>query len=268
VSAAHWKAVLVDDERLARVELRRMLQAHDAVQVVGEASTLAEAAELVRREEADVVFLDLQLHQEQGLALAPLLGPRVRVICVTAHDRYAVEAFGVRALDYLLKPVSAERLADAIARLGPPPVPMPVSRPVSSEHEGQTPEGQTHDESGDTPLLQRPLGIRDRLFLRLDGSMGFLPVAQIRCVEADGDNTRVSLTDGRRVTVRKTLAEWMGRLPSPPFQQIHRSTVINMEMVERIAEHMPRSYQVWLRGQGEPVVMSRRFAARLKEEMR
>jgi two-component system, LytTR family, response regulator len=255
VSAACWKAVLVDDERLARVELRRMLQAHADVEVVGEASTLAEAADLVQRERADVVFLDLQLHQEQGLSLAPLLGPQVRVVCVTAHDRYAVEAFGVRALDYLLKPVSAARLAETIGRLGLPPA-------------SNADEGQTHDESGDTPLLQRPLGIRDRLFLRLDGAMGFLPMAQIRCVEADGDCTRVSLTDGRRVTVRKTLAEWMARLPSPPFQQIHRATVINMEMVERIAEHMPRSYQVWLRGLAEPVVMSRRFAARLKEEMR
>ena len=60
----------------------------------------------------------------------------------------------------------------------------------------------------------------------------------------------------------------MARLPSPPFQQIHRSTVINMDMVERIAEHMPRSYQVWLKGQREPVVMSRRFAQKLKEELR
>lgn len=255
MSAAHWKALLVDDERLARVELRRMLQAHPEVQVVGEASTLAEAVELVQRETIDVVFLDLQLHQEQGLTLAPFLPPQVRVVCVTAHDRYAVEAFGVRALDYLLKPVSAARLADTIARLGPPPV-------------AGGAEGQTHDESGDVTGPGRPLGIRDRLFLRLDGSMGFLPVAQMRCVEADGDCTIVSLTDGRRVVVRKTLAEWMARLPSPPFQQIHRSTVVNMEMVERIAEHMPRSYQVWLRGQREPVVMSRRFAQKLREELR
>lgn len=255
MSAAHWKALLVDDERLARVELRRMLQAHPEVQVVGEASTLAEAAELVQRETIDVVFLDLQLHQEQGLTLAPLLPPQVRVVCVTAHDRYAVEAFGVRALDYLLKPVSVARLADTIARLGPAPV-------------AGAAEGQTHDESGEATGPGRPLGIHDRLFLRLDGSMGFLPVAQMRCVEADGDCTIVSLTDGRRVVVRKTLAEWMARLPSPPFQQIHRSTVVNMEMVERIAEHMPRSYQVWLRGQREPVVMSRRFAQRLREELR
>jgi two-component system LytT family response regulator len=255
MSTAHWKALLVDDERLARVEMRRMLQAHPVVQVVGEADTIAEAAELVQREAIDVVFLDLQLHQEQGLGLAALLPPQVRVVCVTAHDRYAVDAFGVRALDYLLKPVSAARLADTIARLGPAPV-------------AGAAEGQTHDESGEVTGPGRPLGIHDRLFLRLDGSMGFLPVAQMRCVEADGDCTIVSLTDGRRVVVRKTLAEWMARLPSPPFQQIHRATVINMDMVERIAEHMPRSYQVWLRGQQEPVVMSRRFAQRLREELR
>lgn len=255
MTAPRWKALLVDDERLARVELRRMLQAHPEVEVVGEASGLSEAVALLQRDAVDVVFLDLQLHQEQGLTLAPLLSPRVRVVCVTAHDRYAVDAFGVRALDYLLKPVSAARLADTIARLGTPP-------PASAD------EGQTHDESGDTAAPGRPLGMRDRLFLRIEGSMGFLPVAEMRCVEADGDCTIVSLTDGRRVAVRKTLGEWMARLPSPPFQQIHRSTVINMDMVERIAEHMPRSYQVWLRGQREPVVMSRRFAQKLKEELR
>jgi len=252
--SARWTALLVDDERLARVELRRLLQAHPHIEVVGEASDVAGAAERVRLTGADVVFLDLQLHQEHGLTLVPLLPTDVRVICVTAHDRYAVDAFGARVLDYLLKPVDPARLADSIDRLGPPP-------PASGE-------GTTHDESDERTPLHRVLSIRDRLFLRMDGVMGFLPVAGIRCIEADRDHTMVHLHDGRTVVVRKSLSEWIVRLPAAHFQQIHRSTIINLDVVERIEEWSHRSYHVWLRGHRTPVVMSRRFAKRLRADMR
>src|SRR5215217_7022642 len=98
--------------------MRALLAGHAEVTVVGEAETVATAAEVVRATEADVVFLDVQLEGELGFDLLPLLEPGVAVIFVTAHDRYAVRAFEQHALDYLLKPVQRERIAGAIARLG------------------------------------------------------------------------------------------------------------------------------------------------------
>jgi two-component system LytT family response regulator len=113
-----WQAILVDDERLARAELRTLLGAHDGVEIVGEASTVAAAAEQVRLTGATLVFLDIMLKGESGFDLLPRLPEDLAVVFVTAYDRFAVQAFEVHALDYLLKPVSPARLAAALEHLG------------------------------------------------------------------------------------------------------------------------------------------------------
>src|SRR5918998_1085748 len=125
VSARRRHAVLVDDERLARRELRTLLEeAHpEQVRVVGEAASVADAARLVHATDADVVFLDIQLAGETGMDLLPLLGVDVDVVFVTAHDAYTLRAFEVNAVDYLLKPVAPERLAVTVGRLAAPQPP-------------------------------------------------------------------------------------------------------------------------------------------------
>jgi two-component system LytT family response regulator len=257
--APRWQAVLVDDEPLARRELRRLLAAHPEVAVVAEADSVAGAAERVRLTGADLVFLDVQLADgESGLDLVERLEPGVRVVFVTAHDRYAVRAFEAHALDYLLKPVAPERLARAVARLGP----------------GEAPRGDGADaaraggrrEAPPAPA-DAPLGVADRLFLRIDARMGFLCVAHIAAVLADRDASDLLLADGRRVRVQKPLAEWAARLPASHFLQIHRSALVNLDHVARVEEWSHRSFHVWLRGRAEPLVMSRRFAARVRERL-
>ncbi len=254
---ARWQAVLVDDERLARRELQRLLAAHPEVQVVAEADTVAGAAERVRLTGADLVFLDVQLADgESGLDLVAQLEPGVRVIFVTAHDRYAVRAFEAHALDYLLKPVAPERLARALARLrahddGPSHARAPLAPP------GAAPEAPP----------DAALGAGDRLFLRMDERMGCLCVADIRAVLAERDAAELLLADGRRVRVQKPLAEWAARLPGTHFLQIHRSTIVNLDHVARVEEWSHRSFLVWLRGVPEPLVMSRRFATRVRERL-
>lgn len=247
-----WQVVLVDDEPLARRELRRLLAAHPAVDVVAEADTVAGAAERVRLTGADLVFLDVQLADgESGLDLVARLEPGVRVVFVTAHDRYAVRAFEAHALDYLLKPVAPERLARALARLAPP-----HAAPSSTLNVTPNPAPDV-----------APLDVGDRLFLRMDDRMGFLAVAHIRAVLAEGDASALLLADGRRVRVQKPLAEWAARLPGSRFLQIHRSTVVNLDHVAQVDEWSHRSFRVWLRGLAEPLVMSRRFAARVRDRL-
>ncbi len=253
-AAPRWQAVLVDDEPLARRELRRLLAAHPEVVVVAEADAVAGAAERVRLTGADLVFLDVQLADgESGLDLVERLEPGVRVIFVTAHDRYAVRAFEAHALDYLLKPVAPERLARALARLAPPV--------------GAGGADALRAPAAPDPPRDGPLGAADRLFLRMDARMGFLCVAHIAAVLADRDASELLLADGRRVRVQKPLAEWAARLPASHFLQIHRSALVNLDHVARVEEWSHRSYHVWLRGRPEPLVMSRRFAARVRERL-
>jgi two-component system LytT family response regulator len=199
------------------------------------------AAALLRLHDPDVVFLDIHLTGESGFDLLPLLDRSVTVVFVTAFDRYAIRAFEVNALDYLLKPVVPRRLASTIAR---------VRRPAAADAAGPA-----------------ALEYEDRLFLRLDDRMAFVRVRDIIVLHAAGDNSVLHLTDGRRPRARKSLREWMDRLPERDFVRIHRSTVVNLGFVERLEEWSHFSYLVYLRGVAEPVQMSRRWGARVRSRL-
>jgi len=186
------------------------------------------------------VFLDVQLAGESGLELLSLIDPSVAVVFVTAFDQYAVRAFEVNALDYLLKPVAPARLARAIDRLGKP------------------------NDWVAAPSTEPKLAYQDRLFLRLDDRMGFVKVAEIASIVSDGDYSVVRLASGRTHRARKSLREWVARLPENAFARVHRSTIVNLEFVERVEEWSHFSYRLYLRGVPEPVTMSRRYAGQLK----
>ena len=246
MSARRRHAVLVDDERLARRELRTLLEeAHsEQVDIVAEAGSVSDAARLLQTTRADVVFLDIQLAGETGMDLLPLLGVEVDVVFVTAHDEYTLRAFEVNALDYLLKPVVPERLAVTVNRLmGAPPA---LSAPTASP----TREKVTYE---------------DRLFLRLGEERAFVRVRDIMAIEADGDASTLRLAPHlTRKPSPKSLREWEQRLPERYFVRIHRSTIVNLEYVERLEPWTQASQHVFLRGVREPLTMSRRYGARLK----
>jgi two-component system LytT family response regulator len=237
-------AVIVDDERLARRELRTLLEeGHSTeVHIVGEAASVEEAARKIHATDADLVFLDITLGRESGFDLLPLLGEDVDVVFVTAHDQYAVRAFEVNALDYLLKPVVPGRLAIAVQRLsGPAPA---------------------------APAAARRLDYDDRLFLRLDERRRFVRVSEIMAIESDGDNSYLHLAPRpSRARAAKPLREWEERLPERHFVRIHRSTIINLDFVDRVDEWSHGSVMVFLRGIQEPFTMSRRYGARVRDRL-
>ena len=241
MSARRRHAVIVDDERLARRELRTLLEdAHaEQVQIVGEAAGVAEAARIVNATDADVVFLDIQLAGETGMDLLPLLDADVDVVFVTAYDAHALRAFEVNALDYLLKPVAPARLALTVARLAtanPPAAP---------------PEQASYD---------------DRLLLRLGHARRFVRVRDIVAIEADGDGSTLRLfPELARNPSPRSLREWERRLPDRQFVRIHRSTIVNLEFVERLEPWSHASHHVHLRGVPEPLTMSRRYGTRLRD---
>lgn len=239
------EALIVDDERLARKELRSLLAAHPEVTVVGEADTVKGALALLESERPGVVFLDIQLAGESGFDLLERAGAvDFKTVFVTAFDAYALRAFEVNALDYLLKPVNPGRLKKAVDKLllGEPAAPIAP------------------------PPTARPLAIDDRLYLELGGRSVFLKVGRVTHVVAAGDYTEVFTAEGQKYTVEKPLREWEARLPEKHFARVHRNCVVNLEYVERMEGWFRRSHQLFLRGHTEPLAVSRRYAARLKEK--
>ena len=233
-----FTAIIVDDERLARKELRSMLAEHEIIDVVGEAETVTRAAELVSAKSPDVVFLDIQLPGETGFDLLAKISPACRIIFVTAFDAYAIRAFEVNALDYLLKPINPARLGQAIERL------------------------MIHDSASAAPV--RALEYEDRLFIEVDEHSRFLKVSDIIAISAMGDYSQIFSCDGQKSLVLKPLKDWEERLPAKHFTRIHRSTIINVDYVERVESWFNRSYRIHIRQLPEPLVMSRRYAARFK----
>lgn len=236
----NWRAVIVDDERLARKELRSLLADHPTIEIVGEADSVKAAAPLIHSVQADVIFLDIQMPGVSGFQLLEQIDPAIKVIFVTAFDAYAIRAFEVNALDYLLKPINPARLATAVARL------------TCSEHA--------------PPAPLRKLEYGDRLLLEIGGRVQFLKLDLLVCLRAAGDYSEVITTTGKPALVLKSLKEWEERLPENYFARIHRSTIINLEYVERIEGHFNRSYQIHLRHWPEPLLVSRRYAAQLKQQ--
>lgn len=235
-----YKTIIVDDERLARKEMRRLLDEFEEITVAGEAENLSEAVGLIRREKPDVVFLDIQLAGENGFELLEKIERSFKLIFVTAFDAYAIRAFEVNALDYLLKPVNPARLAKAIERLG----------------EEESP--------GVDPL--RPLEFDDRIFLELGERSVFLKVCDIRYINAAGDYSEIYTVDKKKFLAEKPLREWETRLPEKFFLRIHRGTIVNLEEIEEIETWFNRTFQVRLKNTTETLAVSRRYAVKLKNK--
>lgn len=238
MTAGRISALIVDDERLARQELRALLAVHPDVRVTGEAASLDEASRQLAREQPDVIFLDIQMPGESGFDLFARAPVSARVIFVTAHDAHALRAFDVNALDYLLKPVAPARLAEALERL--------------------------RREAGAEPPATRRFEPGDFVFLPVDGRSRFLRLSQVVSIAAAGDATTVTTADGMRGRVPRSLKAWEDRLPPRQFVRIHRETIVNLQYVERIEEWSHEAFQVHLRGQAAPLTLSRRYAARLR----
>lgn len=219
------RAILVDDEPLARARMRVLLSAHAELELVGEAGDLASAEALVESARPEVVFLDIQLPGASGFDLLPALPEGVQVVFVTAFDNYAVRAFEVMAVDYLTKPVSAARLAQTIARL----------------RAGSKPPA---------PALQK-------IKLPLGKELRWVSPTEIYYLRAAGDYSELILEEGALLTERR-LRDWEAILPAALFVRIHRSTIVGLHRV-RAARRGAGGVSLELLG-GELLSVSRRLA--------
>jgi two-component system, LytTR family, response regulator len=237
------KAVLIDDERLARNELRRLLKAHPEIEIVGEAVNAGEAQEKILELKPDLVFLDIQMPGDDGFTLLEKIDPPLPlVIFTTAYDEFAVKAFEFNALDYLLKPVDPGRLITALDKL--------------RSHSAR---------AADVGCNRDRLALDDKVFVREGDHCWFVLVKNIRLLESEGNYTRLYFDDHKPQLFR-SLTAMEERLDSRHFFRANRKQVINLAWVEDIEPWFSGGLLVRLKG-GLKVELSRRQAQDFRDRM-
>ena len=237
------RAVVVDDEPMACQALCRMLAAFPQVRVCGQADSVDQAEALIREVRAHVVYLDIKLFGESGFDLVPRLDDHVAVVFVTAFDRYAIRAFEVNALDYLLKPVVHERLAESIRRLcdrTTPPSPSPGPEQLSMD---------------------------DVILVQNSKRRYWLPLKKVCVIESSGDFTALRSVDGQAGNVWRRMGEWVRLLPDGPFVRIHRKRIVNLKYVEGFETAPGDRLKLHLTGIPEPCHVSRRLTPGLRQRL-
>ena len=223
------KALIIDDERLARRELRRLLEAHPEVEVVGEARDGLEARDLINKLTPDLIFLDIQMPGLTGFELLESLDDVPEVIFTTAYDRYAIQAFAVNALDYLLKPIAPARLAAALERVHPKADPQRL----------------------------------EQVFVRDGDRCWIVRVPEIFLLESEGNYARIYFGHERPL-IRRSLNALEKQLDAAMFFRADRKRILNLKWIEKIEVSPAGGLMVTLRG-GMAVEMSRRQSTRLRE---
>lgn len=235
------KALIIDDERLARKELMKLLEEHPAIEVAGEAANADEAEKMIEELNPDLLFLDIQMPGRTGFQLLESLETVPMVVFTTAYDEFAIKAFEVNALDYLLKPIQPERLAEAVRKI----------QDKERMREGRMREGK--------------LGLNDQVFVKDGERCWFVSLSNIRMFESDGNYIKVFF-DTNRPMIHKSLNALDEKLDERSFFRASRKHIVNLSWVEGIEPWFNGGLMVRLKG-GDKVEVSRRQAAKFKEMM-
>jgi two-component system, LytTR family, response regulator len=251
-SDARFRVAIVDDEAPARSRLRRLLADHPDFQLVGEASNGKQAVALLQQEQPDLVFLDVQMPQMNGLDVCRALGgDRLpRIIFVTAYDQYALQAFEVHAIDYLLKPFDRERFERSLAH----------AREQLRGAAAAAPDAHLAAFLADLQATQNKPA---RLAFKSEGRVIFVRTDEIHWLEAEGNYVRLHAPGGAHL-LRETLARLEEQLPGHRFMRISRSVIVNLD---RIKEIQPLFYgdHVVILLDGTKLTLSRSYKDKLEK---
>lgn len=236
-----YKVILIDDERLARSELKRLLKDFPEIEVVGEVANAEEAIGQIEKLDPDLIFLDIQMPGKTGFEMLTQLERVPQVIFVTAYDEYAIKAFDINALDYLMKPVEPIRLAEAINKL--------------KQKEEEVAENYSN----------RPLSEHDQVFVKDGERCWFVRLSDVRLFESVGNYAKVYFGSNKPL-ILKSLNALEERLDDKVFFRANRKHIINLRMIEKIETYFNGGLLVDLHG-GEKIEVSRRQAVKFKEMM-
>ena len=242
--------LLVDDSRLARTELRHLLQAFPDVDVVGEARHADEARAQIQALRPDLLLLDVQMPGQTGFELLATLEVAPHVIFTTAYDEYALQAFAVNALDYLLKPVQEARLATALAKAR--------ARLTAPPGLAETAAAGPAEEAP-----QAPLTAQDQVFVKDGERCWFVKLADIKLFEINGSYTRIHF-ENHRPLIPRTLQQLEARLDPRVFFRVNRQQIINLKWIAGIEPWFSNTLRLTLRD-GPDVEVSRQQSVRFRE---
>lgn len=241
------RAIIIDDERLARNELKKLLMDYPEVEVVAEAANANEGLEKIETMNPDLIFLDIQMPGKTGFDMLSELDKSPYVIFTTAYDEYALKAFEVNALDYLLKPVEPKRLADAIQKI-------------------QVQEEKEAIQSGDSANTNREmLHEDDQVFVKDGERCWFVKLGEIRLFESVGNYAKVFFGTNKPL-ILKSLNALEERLDEKMFFRANRKHIVNLRLIEKIEPYFNGGLLLELKG-GEKIEVSRRQTVKFKEMM-
>ena len=234
-----YTTLIIDDERLAREEVRRALEGYPEFKIVGEANNAAVAVDLIEKEHPDIIFLDIHMPEKSGFDLLEELGTVPEVVFTTAYDQYAVQAFEVNALDYLVKPLREERFAKTIEKVKL--------------------ELQKKEEAAKT----QPLNIHQKIFIKDGENVYFIPLAEIRFIESMDNYARLYFGN-EKAMVKRSLNQLEEKLDPNTFFRANRSQIINTEYIEEIHPYFNNKLKIVLTS-GESVEVSSRQSVKFKK---
>jgi len=242
--ATKIRAVLVDDEALARQVLREFLSSHEEIEIIGECANGFEAVKEVTEQKPDLVFLDIQMPKLDGFEVLELIGAGPAVVFVTAHDTFAIRAFEAHAVDYLLKPYSADRFEAALQR--------------AKDRLG----GKMPSPSDLAASARPPSQYLERLAVK-DGTRVFIiPVQKLDYAEAQDDYVELN-AEGKKYLKQQTISSLESGLDPARFVRIHRSYIVNVERIVKVEPYAKDSHVAVL-SSGKQLAVSRTGYARLR----
>jgi two-component system, LytTR family, response regulator len=239
------RALIVDDEDLARQVIREMLQPHDEIEIVGECANGFEAVRLATEQKPDLMFLDIQMPKLHGFEVLELIGTDIAVIFVTAYDEHALRAFEVHAVDYLLKPFREERFEAALEQ---------AKKRIAGKVPPSVPDLKS--------ASREPGQYAERLVVKDGTRVQIIPVAKLDYVEAQDDYAALA-SQGKKHLKQQTISSVEAALDPKNFVRIHRSYIVNLERVTRLEPYSKDSHIVIL-SDGSRLPVSRAGYARLK----
>jgi len=231
-------ALIIDDERLARLNLRKKLSMYSEIEVIGEASGIETGIKAIRDLNPDLLFLDIKLSDGTGFDLLNKAEFKGKVIFQTAYNEYACRAFEINALDYLLKPVTKERLNHVITNL------------ISSENEKNVRN------------IQR-FRYDDRIMIEQKKNIHFIKVENIIYIKAEREYTTLFEKGGNEFLVLKSIGDWQKELPDEHFARVHRHSIINFNYIER-SERFGNTANIFMTSIPEPIPISRGYYKLIK----
>ena len=237
------KAVIVDDVDSMRLVIKKLLGNFEQIKIVGEASDYEEARSIIHEENPDLLFLDIDLNGITSIDLLSSLKYQPMVIFITSHPDYAIKAFEVNAVDYLLKPISLERITKALEK-------------VRNKQEDQSwMDG-----------VNAKFGVNHVILLSFDNKLFFVKIKDINYIESYGNYTKVYLNNGKLSITYNSIKSWDTKLPEELFIQIHRSSIINLQNVGKIEKWINDTGRLYLKGIEKPFEISRGYFSQIKKK--